>query len=766
MKRFLIFLAVLLISASTICAEYKKLTPARCGTGTYGYRQADGEWSFMPLYSYAGPMVNDYAAVSFDGIHYGLMNCYHSLITELSFLGVPSSFYKGAILVRTQNNRGYIADITGKACTPEVEGLRLEDGMLFGIDSVSHNAAILDGTLRPLSTSRHGINKISRVRIGGEIGDSLYKADIYIGIGSYSLAFDAYDADGNNFFPDHLYQILPLSDSSFNYAGDWEKAFEKNGLKSSAYRGLFFTARNSRNDKYGVYFIDGEEISVPKHDTPQKAAKAFLKDFKKKVMPRLTSGELTGIAVSRITELNETAHRAVERNMAQLGIDPDSKIDILATKYTLVTVEDVKGKTAGAKSKKGKKKGAAPRTVGRHFVNPDNPAGGISTEVYDEIIDNSIYFICRKKGEKKYHLHNYLGIQVTVDPYDEIVTCGYNKDEELIFRVRNGKEWGLINIVGRELISPQFSEIGIFHEDPTVMAVRDGKYYLINTTTGRLLNGIAYDEMDGYSLHGKTRVKRLGYETTIDENGVESPSIPEVAFNEAYNWTGSTEDKLTAYAKCIELCSASDKKVLGAAYCNIGVIYEEAGDYDNAKMFYERSKNCGSNQGASNYSTLVNRERSQRAQNVSNFFSVLAEGLSQFGGGNSAFDGFVSGLNGNSDFGNSYSGTGYSDGDRSDNTAYSTGKRNVDASTYQNIYDRWEREAKAQYEALTRGGTRTSKGGQATSGTSDGYWRHHYSELKRLLRNAQSEMRKTRHEAQRAGVTIRQSNYETVSVTN
>lgn len=64
--------------------------------------------------------------------------------------------------------------------------------MLFGIDSVSHNAAILDGTLRPLSTSRHGINKISRIRTGGEIGDSLYKADIYIGIGNYDLAFDAF----------------------------------------------------------------------------------------------------------------------------------------------------------------------------------------------------------------------------------------------------------------------------------------------------------------------------------------------------------------------------------------------------------------------------------------------------------------------------------------------------------------------------------------------------------------------------------------------
>lgn len=765
MNRVLIFLATLLFSASTIFADNKRLTPVRAGTGTYGYRQDNGEWNFMPAYSYAGPMVNDYAAVSFDGIHYGLTNCYQSLITELSFLGVPSSFYKGAVLVKTRGNRGYIADLTGRACTPEAEDLKLEGGILFGIDSVSHNAAILDGTLRPLSTSRHGINKISRVSIGGEIGDSLYKANIYIGIGAYDLAHDAFDADGNKFLPDHLYQILPLCDGSLDYAGDWEKAFDKNGLKNKAYRGLFFSARDSRNNKYGVYFIDGEEISAPKHDTHQKAAKAFIKDFKKKVMPRLMSGELTSRAIGRITELNETARRAVERNMTQLGIDPDSKIDIFATKYSMANVEEVKSKATGAKGKRGKKN-ATPRTTGKRLVNPDNPTGGISTEIYDEITDETIYFISRKKGEKKYHLHNYLGIQVTVDPYDEIVSGGYNKDGELLFRVRNGKEWGLINMVGRELISPQFSEIDIFHEEPTVQAVRDGKYYLINTTTGKLLNGIAYDEMDGYSLHGKTRVKRLGYETTIDKYGVESPSIPELAFSEAYNCTGSSEDKLTAYAKCIELCSASDKKILGAAYCNIGFIYEQARDLTNAKIFYERSKMCGSDQGASNYSALVGRERAQRAQNISDIFSALAEGLSQFGGNSDTFSGFINGVSGNSDFGNVAYDSGYNGGQSSNNNSYSQGSTKCDATTYKNIYNRWEREAKSQYEALTRGGTRTSKGGQATSGTADGYWRHHYAELKRLLRNAQSEMRKVRHEAQRAGVAIPQSNYETVSVTN
>ncbi len=766
MNRFLIFLAALLFSASTIFADNKRLTPARAGTGTYGYRQDNGEWNFMPAYSYAGPMVNDYAAVSFDGIHYGLTNCYLSLITELSFLGVPSSFYKGAVLVKTHGNRGYIADLSGIACTPEAEELRLEDGLLFGVDSVSHNAAILDGTLRPLSTSRHGIKKISRVSIGGKIGDSLHKANIYIGIDRYNLAFDAYDADGNKFLPDNLYQILPLSDHIFNHTVEWEKTFEKNGLNNKDYRGLFFTARNSQNNKYGVYFIDGQEISTPKHDSAQKAAKAFIKDFKKKVMPLLTSGELTSRAIDRITELNETARRAVERNMTQLGIDPDSEIDILDTKYTMAKVEEVKGTPTNAKKKKGNKKSGAQRVIGKRFVNPDNPTGGISTEIYDEITDETIYFISRKKGEKKYHLHNYLGIQVTVDPYDEIVSGGYNKDGELLFRVRNGKEWGLINMVGRELISPQFSEIDIFNEDPTVQAVRDGKYYLINTTTGKLLNGIAYDEMDGYYLHGKMRVKRLGYETAVDKNGVESPSIPELAFHEAYNCSGTTEDKLTAYAKCIELCSASDKEVLGAAYCNIGVIYEEAGDIDNAKMFYERSKMCGSSQGASNYSSIVSRERAQAAQNVSNFFSILAEGLSQFGGDSSSFSGFISGVSGNSAYTNSAYDTGYDTVSSSVSKSNGSGSQKCDAATYKNIYNRWEREAKSQYEALTRGGTRTSKGGEASSGTADGYWRHHYAGLKKLLRNAQSEMRKTRHEAQRAGVTIPQSNYETVTVTN
>lgn len=85
---------------------------------------------------------------------------------------------------------------------------------------------------------------------------------------------------------------------------------------------------------------------------------------------------------------------------------------------------------------------------------------------------------------------------------------------------------------------------------------------------------------------------------------------------------------------------------------------------------------------------------------------------------------------------------------------------------YRSQYARWEERAKDNYEALTRAGTRTSKDGKDISGTANGEWRHHYPQLKKLLREAQKEMRKIRQDARKDGITIPQSNYETVTVTN
>lgn len=106
----------------------------------------------------------------------------------------------------------------------------------------------------------------------------------------------------------------------------------------------------------------------------------------------------------------------------------------------------------------------------------------------------------------------------------------------------------------------------------------------------------------------------------------------------------------------------------------------------------------------------------------------------------------------------------FTDTDSSVSSGSSSGQE-MSTSTYQSIYSRWERQAKSNYESLTLlGGKYTSRNGDK-SGVTGGNWNTaQYTQLKRLLREAQREMHKTRSEAARNGVNIPQSKWETATV--
>lgn len=106
----------------------------------------------------------------------------------------------------------------------------------------------------------------------------------------------------------------------------------------------------------------------------------------------------------------------------------------------------------------------------------------------------------------------------------------------------------------------------------------------------------------------------------------------------------------------------------------------------------------------------------------------------------------------------------FTDTDSSVSSGSSSGQ-GMSTSTYQSIYSRWERQAKSNYESLTLlGGKYTSRNGDK-SGVTGGNWNTaQYTQLKRLLREAQREMHKTRSEAARNGVNIPQSKWETATV--
>lgn len=265
-------------------------------------------------------------------------------------------------------------------------------------------------------------------------------------------------------------------------------------------------------------------------------------------------------------------------------------------------------------------------------------------------------------------------------------------------------------------------------------------------------------------------VSRMGYETKVDKNGKEFPSIAVIAYNNVWEMQqndGDPQKVLEGYLDVLALCGDDDNEAKGAAYCNVGVIFKKAGQDDKAREYYRLAVKYGNATAASNLQGMQAQEKSSRWEAFGNALNAFSQAASAFSGGQGFMGGFAAGMSGNSGAsgyssgGNAYGGESYQPEGGSSTPKASGG---MSEASYRDIYARWERQAKSNYESLTMQGTRTSRGGKAESGTTDGFWRHHYAGLKKLLREAQTEMRKTRQEARRAGYTIPQSNYETVTV--
>ena len=80
-------------------------------------------------------------------------------------------------------------------------------------------------------------------------------------------------------------------------------------------------------------------------------------------------------------------------------------------------------------------------------------------------------------------------------------------------------------------------------------------------------------------------------------------------------------------------------------------------------------------------------------------------------------------------------------------------------------YRLWERRAKSNYETLTNLGTRVKKDGKDVGGsTGQSMSSSNYTLQKKLLREAQKEMKNIRQKASKKGIKIAQSEYEDVVV--
>lgn len=90
---------------------------------------------------------------------------------------------------------------------------------------------------------------------------------------------------------------------------------------------------------------------------------------------------------------------------------------------------------------------------------------------------------------------------------------------------------------------------------------------------------------------------------------------------------------------------------------------------------------------------------------------------------------------------------------------------NIKSKNYRTIYSNWERRAKQNYESLTNLGYKIKKNDKDEKGNSgQGASPSTYVRQKKLLREAQKEMKRIRQKAQQAGLNIPKSEYEDVSV--
>ncbi len=806
---------LIILSFSVFCTSFAQTTyprPKKLLSGAYTHVDSKGKKQVWMMKHVGNFDENGLAPVSFDGKHYGYMDIYGRVMTPLVIPSMPSSLYKGVCLVKLREDSCYLYSISGQALCPPQKRMTFDHGNIILTNS-NGKLQFVNGDFTPINSSEY--QYITDPHISLHINDSIYKPKLALATIEYGNDI-LLDMDGNPIFPD-LSKTTPLSKHLSHYEID--KALQKNKLNCKSLVEMVKIGSPDGGKTYGAYLLTGRELVVPKAKKPDKAAKEFLKQLKKSFVPLWNSGKIQEEMLDFIASLELTAQQRAATNLKSLGVEGDWDVSELTPQFYYIEIQDtiVANKSASRAKGKNKSKKSGNRAKAKHLkylANVNASSTLFSSQLFEEVKEPFLFPICRKEGSTKYNLYNLYGMPMTEEGYDEIALWHYTSDNEPMFKVRQGKkwhiinsvgtrmnpeeydeikywnsvddanfdcvrqgnEWGIINQIGIEVLSPQYSEISSASDD-TAIATRDGLQYLVNASNGCLVNNVPYDKISTFSdSNGMREVERMGYTTKVDKNGKESPTIATIVFGEVYDKIQiedlSDTEKVQEYANCLEFCGPDDDLIRGYVYNNVGVIFENAGDIEHAKEYYQYAIRYKNSKARTNLENIKKQERSQKWQAAIGALGTLAQGLSQVAGNGSGFAaGLASGLSGGTagSVGNinfspdSYEA--YSD-NNSTYTVNSSNGKYASESYYRDTYRRYEERAKDLYESLTRQGTRTTTNGERTSGTSNGYWRQHYTGLKSNLRDAQSNMRKIRQEARRAGYTINQSNYETIVVTN
>lgn len=728
-------LAVLFIASFSLTAVAQDKTeyprPAY-SNGLYGYKLND-DWKIPPLFENAKPFSNGLAPVSFDGKKYALMNIYGGIVTGFIFDTPPADFYDGISRTQIPGGDYYFVNLAGEKISPYFKYacqsgpliIASPDNLGYNIYDYNFNC-IIPAPYKSINQSIISMESKKAACLEAETTD-----------GTHIIL----DWQGKPLFNDRYSEIIQI----YHYLNG-NKGLKKMFDKAYFYGGenILAVVKSATNGNYGVVSLAGTEIVPCSYPTEKKLTDNLKKLSKDKLIPYLRRNAENDIDAFGIS-MNESKEQLRRSNLASLKTPlptPESMNTVMM--FCSVVDKNVTSKNGKAKSKSAGK--STKKTL--YYLSDDYTPKGAPFTKLEQL---GYYFIGTKQGEKKSRLYNIYGLPVG-DPYDNIRIWGYNSDNIVMFMVSENGKWGLINCKGNQLLPIEYDKIEITSQDTKLVAAsRGGKQYAVNGQTGRLLSKIGYDEIGtAFEKNGLYPVERLGYETKIDVNGKETPSIPQIVFNKVEELPQDAYDKrIEGYKKCIALCTETNRDILGLCYNNMGVMFIKKGDAATGRQCYEKGAAYGNSTAASNLAAIKNNERQEKINAVGEFLN----GMNQILNGNGGYS-----ASGTSSYqsGNDY-------GSSSNVSSASSSKR--DLSYYQSMYQRWERQAKSNYESLTRAGVRVKNNGKDTGGSAGGSWRpQNYTGLKKLLRESQSEMKKIRQEARRDGYNIPQSNYETVTV--
>lgn len=519
------------------------------------------------------------------------------------------------------------------------------------------------------------------------------------------------DWEGNVLIPP-TYKNVSLE--NYYYACGYKRC-DKDGINREMFDGALVRVQNE-NGKYGIVTLDNVLIVPLTYGDSYKLYKGTKRHYQNAIKPYLLSSKKQELGAS----LQEATMRILARNRELAAIYPT---DLPAVEKTIV--QKVKNGYAFFKGEK---------QVGKTYQSIDR---------YDKCCVVSI--------NGMYGIADLLGTEIVACENENISVWNIDMGND-VFLVENKGKYRLLNADGTGASSENYEMI-FFPSNGAGVAIKNGLYWLIDSK-GKLASLRGYENIDNYSQKGKIYAELLGYRTELTISGKEMSPIAKQVFDEAYQipLADRAQEKYDKYMLCISLDEGNREGYCSVSWNNIGAMFEDLGDVDKAMGYYERARNMGNETARKNIKRIKLDRTLSALQQVGTSLAQLSQTIN------------TSNTNmtlqqSTGYYGNSYSGTTV----ETATTAGSSSKRSYEFWKQQ--YDRWERNAKGCYDALTNTGHKTKKNGQDSGGSADGSWGVvTFSGMKMNLRKAQKEMRETRAQARKDGHNIPQSNYETVTV--